>query len=257
MATDKKSIDWYNNNAQYFTDHVKNPNDSILHSYYEKPAMYDLLPDLNGKEVLSIGCGPGEDSQHLKAQGARRSVGIDISQELIKIARQNHPDCEFEVMDMEHLMLPDSSFDFAFSSLALHYIEDWTRTMSEVHRVLKPGSFYLASAGHPVFTAMKVTERSKSKTRRELTAQSNKTSDTMEIVGDYLTHRIADDDGWDVTSWHKPIGEMVAEIRAAGFEIDALVEPKPLEEMKSVKHRNYEMLSKIPYFVIFKLYKRE
>jgi ubiquinone/menaquinone biosynthesis C-methylase UbiE len=66
MSTDEKSIKYYKENAQKYTDHVRDPKSSVYHSYYEKPAMYALLPDVKNKKVLSVGCGSGEDSKYLK-----------------------------------------------------------------------------------------------------------------------------------------------------------------------------------------------
>ena len=154
MSTDLKTIDWYNKHASDYTEHVRNPKDSIYHAYYEKPAMYSLVPDLAEKIVLSLGSGSGEDSSHLKSLGAKRSVGIDIAEELVKIAQASHPKCEFHVMDMEKLDFPDESFDFVYSSLALHYIENWTQVFDEVWRILKPGSYFLFSCIHPIRSAM-------------------------------------------------------------------------------------------------------
>ena len=126
MSTNKETTEWYNTNAQAYTDHVRNSDDSVYHGYYEKPAMYANLPNLSGKRVLSLGCGSGEDSQYLLSQGVKESVGIDISSELIKIASASYPDCSFATMDMEQLDFADASFDFMYSSLAIHYIEDWS-----------------------------------------------------------------------------------------------------------------------------------
>ncbi len=120
MSTDQKSVSWYDENAQNYATKVRDENESVYHSYYEKPAMYKLLPNIDNKKVLSIGCGSGEDSNYLKKQGAKRSVGIDLSKGLIEIAKESHKECEFEVMDMEKLNFSDSSFDFVYSSLAIH-----------------------------------------------------------------------------------------------------------------------------------------
>ena len=86
MSTDRRTIKWYNNFAQEYTDHVRDENDSIYHSLYEKPAMYNLLPDLKGAKVISIGCGSGEDCNQLQKRGAK-VTGIDISDGLIAIAK--------------------------------------------------------------------------------------------------------------------------------------------------------------------------
>lgn len=154
MSTDDKSIQFYKTNAEEYTAHVRNPKDSVYHAYYEKPAMYALLPDLKGKTVLSVGCGSGEDSIYLKRQGAEKSVGIDLIEELINIAKNSYPECEFHVMNMEKLDFPDASFDFAYSSLAIHYVEDWENVFKQIYKILKPNSYFLVSCGHPVRFAM-------------------------------------------------------------------------------------------------------
>jgi ubiquinone/menaquinone biosynthesis C-methylase UbiE len=154
MSTDKKTIDWYNQNAHIYTAHLQNQTDSVYHAYYEKPAMYSLVPDIKEKHVLSLGCGSGEDSKYLKSFGAKKSIGIDISKNLIKIAQINHPECEFYEMNMEQLDFTNDSFDFVYSSLALHYIEDWTIVFQEVFRVLKPNTYFLFSCQHPIISAM-------------------------------------------------------------------------------------------------------
>src|SRR5438876_89922 len=115
MSTDDRSVSWYNEHADGYTAHVRNPDESIYHSLYEKPAMYNMLPDLQGKTVISLGCGSGEDCKYLQSKGAERVIGIDISKELIGIARTSYPSCEFEVMDMEQLEFPDRGFDFVYS----------------------------------------------------------------------------------------------------------------------------------------------
>ena len=55
--------------------------------------------------------------------------------------------------DMEHLELPASSFDLAYSSLAFHYIEDVRRLMTAIHRSLIPRGFLVFSVEHPIFMA--------------------------------------------------------------------------------------------------------
>lgn len=257
MSTDQQSIDWYNSNAENYTRHVRDRDDSKYHSYYEKPAMYSLLPVLTGKKVLSLGCGSGEDSAYLKSMGAEESVGIDISTEMIKIAKASHPECEFEVMSMEQLKFLDNNFDFAYSSLAIHYIENWTQVFKEVFRVLKPNSYFLFSCGHPVKYSM---ERSATDTDwvNKLEIKKNKLDGHFEITGDYLNRRkLLDGLGENsVNTWNKSIGEICSEIHSSGFLIEQIVEPRPTEEMNEKFPEQYKKLNKVPEFVIFKLIKK-
>ena len=236
MPTDEKTLDWYQKRAEKYTDHVRNPDDAVYHSYYEKPAMYALLPDLKGKTVLSIGCGSGEDSNYLKKQGAVKSVGIDLSSELINIASATYSDCEFKTMDMEKLDFTDQSFDFAYSSLAIHYLEDWTQALKEVYRVLKSGSNFIFSCNHPVRFAAE-TANTDTYHAYKLEVQKNRITKKITITGDYLTKKkIIDAFGKDtVNIWHMPVGEISKCIHDAGFLIEQIVEPKPQERMKEIK----------------------
>lgn len=256
MSTDKQTIDWYNKNAAGYTAHVRNTQESVFHAYYEKPAMYALVPDIKSKDVLSLGCGSGEDISYLKKLGAKRALGIDISSELIKIAAASHPECEFKVMNMEHLELPDSSFDFAYSSLAIHYIEDWTTVFKEVYRVLRPNSYFLFSCGHPVISAMAVTDTDTHKIKK-LEKIKNKETGEIAVVGDFLSRaKLIDGLGKDsVNAWRKSFGEISSEIASSGFLIERIVEPRPLEELNKFAPETYKTLNKIPEMIIFRLLK--
>jgi ubiquinone/menaquinone biosynthesis C-methylase UbiE len=258
MSTDSKSIAWYNDNSDNYAKHVRDTEDSIYHSLYEKPAMYKLIPNIKDKRVLSLGCGSGEDSNYLKEHGASNSVGIDISKNLIEIATNSYLDCEFHEMDMEKLSFEDSEFDFAYSSLAIHYIEDWSKVFSEVYRVLKPGSNFLFSCNSPVKSAMVMTLNDDEKQVRQFSLIKYKNPKSVVIIGDYLTRKITADglgNLGDVTIWHKSISEILGEATNIGFVIDKYVEPRPLPEMEKVSERDFIKLNKIPEFMIIRLLK--
>ncbi len=253
MSTDKGTIQWYNEHAEDYTRHVRDPNDSIYHSMYEKPAMYALVPDLTDLSVISLGCGSGEDCNQLNLLGAKQVVGVDISKGLLDIAKTSYPECEFQVMDIERLNLPDNSFDFAYSSLAVHYIEEWDKMLAEAYRILRPGSYFLFSCNHPMFSAMKVTCDDENTKVHQLSRTKDVKLKTVTIVGNYVTRRSMDENGW--VTWHKSIGEISQEVATAGFMIAGIHEPQPLPQMKEVSPKDYETLLKIPGFIIFKLWK--
>ena len=115
--------------------------------------MYNNIPDVSKKKVLCIGCGTGEEVEYLRNKGAK-VIGIDISSKMIDIAKQNILGSNLRVMDMEHLDFKDCSFDFVYSSLAIHYLRDWTKVLSEIRRVLKDHCEFLFSINHPFSTAL-------------------------------------------------------------------------------------------------------
>lgn len=258
MSTDTKTINWYNDNAKSYTDHVRNPSESIYHSFYEKPAMYSLVPDISWKSVLSLGSGSGEDSNHLKKMGSKQSYGIDISEALIKMAQISYPDCQFSCMDMEKLSFPDVSFDFVYSSLALHYIEDWNRVFQETFRILRPNSYFLFSFQHPLRSSMTETRSDENGYEKHISIIRDKKTNSLKIVWDYLhSKKIETGIGnMGVTTYHKSLGEIVSTAINAGFAIDQIVEPRPLEQMKNIDFQAYERLNKIPEFMIIRVIRK-
>ena len=54
---------------------------------------------------------------------------------------------------MERLVLPAESFDLAYSSLALHYVEDLGRLLARCIAPSSPAGMLVFSVEHPIFTA--------------------------------------------------------------------------------------------------------
>jgi ubiquinone/menaquinone biosynthesis C-methylase UbiE len=122
------------------------------HVYIEKPAMDAELPDdLTGVKVLSIGTGSGEELSLLVKRNPRHVVAVDVSANLLAIARRSYPDIEYHHMDMMDLSFPDASFGLVYSSLAFHYAKDWDHLLKGVFRVTKPGGTLLFSTHNPTY----------------------------------------------------------------------------------------------------------
>lgn len=258
MAIDPASRRYYERNAQAYTDHVRDPHASPFHSLYEKPAMYALTPPLRGLRVLSVGCGSGEDSEHLRKMGAKESVGIDLSEALIHEATEAYPLCEFQVMDMEAITFPSASFDFVYSSLALHYSDDIEKVFMGISRVLRPCASFLFSVGHPTRFSLEEIEDSKIRKVRRLEIKKDRETHTEMVTGDCLSIRkILNALGpHTATIYSYPLGEIAKRSFEAGFLIERIVEPRPLPTLSKKDPQLYARLSKIPEFIIFKLMKR-
>ena len=114
-----------------------------------------LLPDLNGRRVVDLGCGFGWFARWACEHGAASVLGLDISDNMLARARAETPDgrIRYETADLDCLQLPAESFDFAFSSLALHYVVNFTRLIETVHRALTPGASFVFNIEHPIFMA--------------------------------------------------------------------------------------------------------
>lgn len=121
----------------------------------EWPAVRAQLPDLEGKRVVDLGCGFGWFARWARERGAAEVSGFDLSENMIARAKADTRDSKvnYVIADLESLELPAASFDFAYSSLALHYVADLGRLLASVHRALEPGSYFVFTIEHPIYMA--------------------------------------------------------------------------------------------------------
>jgi len=100
------------------------------------------LGNFQGKSLLDLGCGAGENSVYFAQRGAR-CVAADYSPGMVeialKLARQNGVRVEGCVANAMDLDFPDRSFDIVYAANLLHHIPDPKVALREMHRVLKPG----------------------------------------------------------------------------------------------------------------------
>ena len=110
-----------------------------------KPLSQHTIP---GDKVLDLGCGNGRLLQIFEGQNIEY-LGVDNSEKLIEIAKEEHPQHKFQVADALNLPFPDNSFDKIYSIAVLHHIpstEFRLQFLKEAKRVLKPGGFLIITA---------------------------------------------------------------------------------------------------------------
>jgi toxoflavin synthase len=134
-----------------------------LRSDVVEPHVLATLGDVCGKDLLDLGCGDGVFSRLVMRGGAHRVVGVDISPEFIRIARDTEAreplGVEYHVGS--HLDLEETrQFDAALAVFVLHYAdtrEDLYRMCANVSRSLVSGGLLVAVINSfqddPFFTA--------------------------------------------------------------------------------------------------------
>jgi SAM-dependent methyltransferase len=96
--------------------------------------------------VADVGCGPGHVARYLHEQGVS-VVGIDLSAEMIAVAKRLHPGLSFQVGDMRQLDLPDGALAgiVAFYSIVHFGPAELPAILVEMRRTLAPGGLALIS----------------------------------------------------------------------------------------------------------------
>lgn len=184
-------------------------------------SLIGLLPDLAGQRVLDLACGQGLATRALAAAGAAGVVGIDRSQEMLKIAAaRTDPGTSiaWRVDDAERLSTCERhSFDGATCQLALMDIPDLDSALRAIRGVLKSGGWFVFVIGHPCFLAPHA-------------ATVVADGEPGRLVSRYLEPefwRSSNSDGvrGRAGNHHRPLGIYLNALSAAGFRLEAVDEP--------------------------------
>ncbi len=186
----------------------------------EWPALRSMLPDMRGLRVVDLGCGFGWFSRWARERGAAQVLGLDVSERMLARARETTFDeaITYEKSDLEMLSLSPAQFDVAYSSLALHYVEDVARLFAEVHSALVPGGRFVFSTEHPIYMAP-------TKPGWSVDTEGRRTwpIDSYLVEGRRTTDWLAR----DVVKYHRTIGTTLNALVQCGFSIKQVEEFRP------------------------------
>jgi SAM-dependent methyltransferase len=176
-----------------------------------------VLPDdVQGLDVIELGCGTGYVSAWLARRGAR-PVGIDNSEAQLATARafQDEFGLQFPLLhgNAEEVPAPDASFDLAISEYGASIWCDPYRWIPEAARLLRPGG-QLIFLVNSVFVALTVPD-----------AEDGVAGDRL-LRPYFGMHRFewSDDDS---VEFHLPHGELIALMRRCALRVDELIEIRP------------------------------
>ena len=174
-----------------------------------------LLPDdLQGKDVVELGCGTAYVSAWLARKGAK-PVGIDNSPAQLETARTLQRefglDFPLHLGNAEATPFEDASFDFAVSEYGAALWADPYAWIPEAARILRPGGGLMFLTNGPLIQL----------TVPDLEADGP--AGTQLLRPYFGLHRTEWPDDTSV-EFHLPHGEWIRLLRATGFEIERLVE---------------------------------
>ncbi len=206
---------WDRTSDEYQAEHARQLNrfDRPVWGIWGLPeSRLRVLGDVEGKDVLELGCGGAQWSICLARMGAR-PVGLDLS-----IAQLRHAErlmagagVSFPIVnaDAERVPFADESFDIVFCDHGAMTFADPFATVPEAARVLRPGgllAFNMLSA-----FAFVCWDTGGERLGRRLQI-------------DYFGMRAWDEESVD---FQLPYGEWIRLFRANGLEVEDLIEPRP------------------------------
>jgi methionine biosynthesis protein MetW len=101
-----------------------------------------------GKSVLDLGCGTGNVASRIKNDIDTFVVGVDISPDMLKVARSKSLEVVRADLDKQQLPFRDGSFDAVIVAYVIHQIKNLDFILSECHRVLRDGVLLLLTSSH-------------------------------------------------------------------------------------------------------------
>ncbi len=227
----------YNQIAEVYAARI----DTKAHNaYYERPATLSLLPEVKGKRVLDVGCGPGVYSEWLVGHGAE-VVAFDANSKMVKLAKRRLGSRAHVLranLEQPLDFLPKASFDLVICPLVLDYVRDWDFVFRQLYQVLKSKGCLVFSIGHPFDDYDKYRQ-----TSNYFNVELVKF--TWKGFGKVV----------DMPFYRRPLSAVINPLLEAGFILDHILEPLPTPEFKDKEPEDYEKLMRSPGFMCIRALK--
>ena len=213
------------------------------------PVLWDFAGEVEGRDVLDAGCGTGYLSRKLVERGAR-VVGVDLSKEMIEIARARGPEIDFRVDSVTALCsVDDREFDLVVANYVLMDVPHLQDAVDAIHRVLREGGRAVVVFSHPCFPQG---ERTDGPEREAIFTWTRSYFEPQRIVeppwAHFTSHFI-----W----FHRPLSDYWKAFTAAGFAVTRFEEPRITSERyhMAASDGELERSRTRPYSVAFELVK--
>lgn len=108
---------------------------------------YDYLCGLINKqysEILEIGCGPGNITKYLLTKRPDFKIeGIDISLNMLKLAKDNNPSANFKQLDCRDISSLNYKYDAIVCGFIMPYLskDDCAKLIEDCSKLLNPNGF--------------------------------------------------------------------------------------------------------------------
>lgn len=194
---------------------------ATYNDFIEQPAIKSLMPALEGKSVLDLGCGSGQFARYCVDRGAVKVLGVDISKKMLELAKTENNDEKIKYLcsPIEDLELSNQTYHVIVSSLAIHYIKDYTSLIKNIAELLAKDGEFIFSTEHPIVTARKEMDN----------WVKNEEGNKLHWAFDHYQEEGQREQSWHidgVIKYHRTISTLVNTLILNGLTIESIVEPQ-------------------------------
>ncbi len=214
----------YNNNANNYASTSKQGTPWL---YFDKPSLDTFLKNIikQDTKILELGCGGGKVIGYLVEKGAseKEITGVDNSNELLKIAKENYPNITFIDKDIRFLEPQEAKYNLILAVRVLEYLslEDLHVVLKNCYLSLKPAGTLFFIVGHPIRV-----------NGSNIATYQERGPRTHTIPGNI-----------QIELMHKTLSDYINALIETGFTIDAVDETKANEALKEANPSDYSKYS--------------
>ncbi|MFC1903737.1 class I SAM-dependent methyltransferase [Chloroflexota bacterium] len=225
--------------ARLRADQIQKSRD-LSYTYVLVPTILKLSTQSDFTAVIDIGCGPGFLIKKLCSK-ARRFVGIDMSKEMIKIAKAqcaNLVNVEIRNSTIENFARNTKmpSFTLAIANMSLMTTLRLDKVLRAVAHLLRPKAHFIFTITHPYFWPFYHGYASKN--------WFDYKKETL-IEDIFRISLESPESGPKTIHVHRPLEQYLCSLAKSGFVVDQICEPMPSEDIRA----KYPKLWKYPRFL--------
>jgi SAM-dependent methyltransferase len=232
---------------QVFETYTKHRDDPAApNNTLEGPLVRSLLGGVGGHDFLDLGCGAAAFGRELLADGAASYLGVDGSQNMVRLAWQTLRGTTGRVVsaNLSDWDFPLAAYSRVCARLVLHYVPELEPLLRRIHQSLHPDGLLVFSVEHPVITSCDRAWKGQG-LRQEWTV------DDYFKTGARSTYWIDS----RVIKYHRTVEDHFLALQACGFTVEALRESRPVRE-NFLTDEDFERRQRIPLFLVMAARKR-
>lgn len=214
------------------------------------PVLWEFVGDVARRDILDAGCGTGYLSRKLSQSGAR-VVGVDLSENMIRIAKERSPEVDFRVDSVTELRsLEDEAFDVVIANYVLMDVPFLQEAIDSFYRVLRSDGVAVVIFSHPCFPQGRRTDGPGDVVSYSWDQPYFEPHKVVEAPWGHFT----DDFIW----FHRPLSDYWKAFTASGFRVERFEEPRisPERHHLVASPGELERSRTRPYSVAFRLLKQ-